>query len=78
MTPIDISYSEGNLTDYIYTDYDTYCEPTVQQTSKFLMALHIFIFLLGVAGNGLMITVLLRRRHLLRNPEDLPTSPCRG
>uniref|UniRef100_A0A8C4DD17 Chemokine (C-X-C motif) receptor 5 n=1 Tax=Dicentrarchus labrax TaxID=13489 RepID=A0A8C4DD17_DICLA len=39
--------------------YDTYCEPTVQQTSKFLMALHIFIFLLGVAGNGLMITIYL-------------------
>ncbi|XP_051253190.1 C-X-C chemokine receptor type 5 [Dicentrarchus labrax] len=60
---------EGNLTDYIYTDYDTYCEQTVQQTSKFLMALYIFIFLLGVAGNGLMITVLLRRRHLLRITE---------
>ncbi|XP_035535830.1 C-X-C chemokine receptor type 5 [Morone saxatilis] len=67
--------TQDNLTDYNYTDNptdnDTFCEQTGQQTSLdvFQAALYIFIFLLGVVGNGLMITVLLRRRHLLRITE---------
>ncbi|XP_038549152.1 C-X-C chemokine receptor type 5 [Micropterus salmoides] len=73
------SGSEGpvNLTDYEnYTD-DSTVEFDCPQNEMglqtfydvFKPVLYSLIFLLGVAGNGLMITVLLRRRHLLRITE---------
>lgn len=58
-----------NVTDYVYpTDELFYCneESTLTFLATFKSVLYSLIFLLGVAGNGLMITVLLRRRGLLR------------
>nr|XP_046245735.1 C-X-C chemokine receptor type 5 [Scatophagus argus]XP_046245736.1 C-X-C chemokine receptor type 5 [Scatophagus argus]XP_046245737.1 C-X-C chemokine receptor type 5 [Scatophagus argus] len=69
-------YLEGleNETDYVYpTDESSYCysEESVQWIfyGVFQGLLYSLIFLLGVAGNGLMITVLLRRWRLLRIAE---------
>ncbi|XP_070826671.1 C-X-C chemokine receptor type 5 [Chaetodon trifascialis] len=66
--------TEYNWTDYVYpTDEPDYqCSPeTGLQTFHAVLhtVLHSLVFLLGVAGNGLMITVLLRRRRLLRITE---------
>lgn len=61
--------------NYIYTDYNTStdCDEEDQVMEKFqhvfLPVFYTIIFLLGVVGNGLMITVLLRRRHRLRISE---------
>ncbi|TKS80707.1 C-X-C chemokine receptor type 5 [Collichthys lucidus] len=58
-----------------YSDYgsEDYCgdEEKGLQTfhAMFQTVLYSLIFLVGVAGNGLMITVLLRRRRLLRITE---------
>ncbi|KAA8594099.1 C-X-C chemokine receptor type 5 [Etheostoma spectabile] len=62
-----------NFSDYVYENNDTACEDegTGLQTfnAVFRPLLYSLIFLLGVAGNGLMITVLLKRRRLLRITE---------
>lgn len=58
-----------NDTDYAYPAEDQgYCSEESLWTFfvVFQTVLYSSIFLLGVAGNGLMITVLLRRWHLLR------------
>ncbi|KAG8001836.1 C-X-C chemokine receptor type 5, partial [Nibea albiflora] len=63
-------YGENDTVDY---GYDQYCgdEESGLQTfhTMFQTVLYILIFLVGVAGNGLMITVLLRRRRFLRITE---------
>ncbi|XP_031695353.1 C-X-C chemokine receptor type 5 isoform X1 [Anarrhichthys ocellatus] len=73
-TDVDNStYTDDNST-YTY-DYgsDTLCDD--EETALWLFhavfqpVLYSLIFLLGVAGNGLMVTVLLRRWHLLRITE---------
>ncbi|XP_053278052.1 C-X-C chemokine receptor type 5 isoform X2 [Pleuronectes platessa] len=66
-----------NDTDYVYQDYSgdpTYsCYEEEQDLQSlgaaFQPVLYSLIFLLGVLGNGLMITVLLRRWRLLRITE---------
>ncbi|XP_044057358.1 C-X-C chemokine receptor type 5 [Siniperca chuatsi] len=63
-----------NVTDYVYDNATIYCDDDEKmglQTFKavFQPVLYSLIFLLGVAGNGLMITVLLRRWRLLRIAE---------
>lgn len=58
-----------NGTDYTYLVEDQgYCSDDSLRTfyAVFQTVLYSSIFLLGVAGNGLMITVLLRRWRLLR------------
>ncbi|KAF1394406.1 hypothetical protein PFLUV_G00026880 [Perca fluviatilis] len=69
---------EGEDTDYngsydVYETKETACEDEGigLQTfnAVFQPLLYSLIFLLGVAGNGLMITILLRRWHLLRITE---------
>ncbi|KAK2846671.1 hypothetical protein Q5P01_009670 [Channa striata] len=54
--------------DLNYADNETYCG-TESLDDLFQPILYSFIFLLGVAGNGLMITVLLRRLRFLRITE---------
>ncbi len=60
-----------NYTDY--GDNGTYCYDDEMGSwtirAVFQPVLYSFIFLLGVVGNGLMITILLRRRRLLRITE---------
>lgn len=72
------SYDLGNDTDYNYSNIkeeeETFCEDNKGigwQTfhAMFQPLLYSLSFLLGVAGNGLMITVLLRRWRLLRITE---------
>ncbi|XP_008287993.1 C-X-C chemokine receptor type 5 isoform X2 [Stegastes partitus] len=73
----DVDYP--NYTDYaengtgLHDDYDTTCdreELSLQGFyTVFLPVLYSLIFLLGVAGNGLMITVLLARWRQLRITE---------
>ncbi|XP_060903062.1 C-X-C chemokine receptor type 5 [Labrus mixtus] len=63
-----------NMTDYIYenmTDFTCGYEEKDPQTFQlvFQPVLHSLIFLLGVAGNGLMTTVLLSHWRLLRITE---------
>ncbi|KAK5868968.1 hypothetical protein PBY51_009936 [Eleginops maclovinus] len=62
-----------NFTDYIYDKKEMVCgdDGIGLQTFQavFQPVLYSLIFLLGVAGNGLMITILLRRRHRLRITE---------
>lgn len=64
----------GNGTDYDYDNISDYsCEEEHQSLQTFdavyQAVLYSLIFLVGVAGNGLMITVLLKRRRLLRITE---------
>lgn len=66
--------TDYNWTDYVYpTDEPEYQCGDEMSPQTFHAVLHTvlysLIFLLGVAGNGLMITVLLRRRRLLRITE---------
>ncbi|XP_041850797.1 C-X-C chemokine receptor type 5 [Melanotaenia boesemani] len=64
---IEYNDSDGNYTDYNVT---TDCSEDLEIFySVFQPALYIMIFLLGVTGNSLMITVLLRRRRRLRISE---------
>ncbi|XP_051813651.1 C-X-C chemokine receptor type 5 isoform X1 [Acanthochromis polyacanthus] len=68
----DFSEDAGNLTDYI-DEYDTICaeeELSLQGFyAVFPAVLYSVIFLLGVTGNGLMITILLSRWRQLRITE---------
>lgn len=57
----DTSYSYSNQAEGLCTEEELWTFKAVFQT-----VLYSSIFLLGVAGNGLMITVLLRRWRLLR------------
>lgn len=64
-----ISDEDKDYSDYTYeTGNQGYCanEDLWTFLAVFQTVLYSFIFLLGVAGNGLMITVLLRRHRLLR------------
>ncbi|XP_033832721.2 C-X-C chemokine receptor type 5 [Periophthalmus magnuspinnatus] len=58
----------GSLFDY---EYDCQMQEKAMQLfhSVFLPVFYSLTFVLGVAANGLMITVLLRRRHFLRISE---------
>ncbi|KAM3616326.1 uncharacterized protein V6R79_016119 [Siganus canaliculatus] len=62
-----------DITNYTYEEGQSYCADEDADLWSFHVAvqtvLHSLIFLLGLAGNGLMITVLLRRWHLLRITE---------
>ncbi|XP_023271795.1 C-X-C chemokine receptor type 5 [Seriola lalandi dorsalis] len=62
-----------NDTDYIFwnttDDQSGFCDEENLGLQTFDAVLHSLIFLLGVVGNGLMITVLLRRWRLLRITE---------
>ncbi|XP_072313087.1 C-X-C chemokine receptor type 5 [Eucyclogobius newberryi] len=61
-----------NVTDYDnLNDYDCPEEEKAMQHfhAVFLPVFYSLIFVLGVAGNGLMMTVLLRRLHFLRITE---------
>ncbi|XP_037315858.2 C-X-C chemokine receptor type 5 [Pungitius pungitius] len=61
----------GNITDYNYGN-DTapsVCDDEGNSLWIYHAVLYSLIFLVGVSGNGLMTTVLLRRRHLLRITE---------
>lgn len=66
-------FGDDNVTDYVYTtEKPNVCDDDEHQWPFYAMfktVLYSLIFLLGVAGNGLMITVLLRRRRLLRISE---------
>ncbi|KAK2912961.1 C-X-C chemokine receptor type 5 isoform X2 [Channa argus] len=52
-------------------DYEneTFCDREIMDMKNQKLILYSFIFVLGVAGNGLMITVLLRRLRFLRITE---------
>lgn len=68
----NVTDEDGNVTyDYENIVHSiTVCEEEEDGALQvFLPVLYSAIFLLGVAGNGLMITVLLRRRCLLRITE---------
>ncbi|XP_055009130.1 C-X-C chemokine receptor type 5 [Boleophthalmus pectinirostris] len=60
-----------NVTDYDLYDYSCQTEEKAMQHfhAVFLPVFYSLLFVLGVAANGLMITVLLRRRHFLRITE---------
>ncbi|KAI9548055.1 hypothetical protein NQZ68_013074 [Dissostichus eleginoides] len=62
-----------NYTDYVYDNKHTFCDDDgigLQAFhAVFQPVLYSLIFLLGVAGNGLMITILLRRWRRLRITE---------
>ncbi|XP_034024384.1 C-X-C chemokine receptor type 5 [Thalassophryne amazonica] len=64
----------GEATTVNYSDYGTEyeCSHETQGTTfntVFQVVFYSFLFLLGMAGNGLMMMVLLRRRHALRITE---------
>lgn len=73
-TAFEMEYAEDadNWTDYS-GDYDTICDKEELGLQSFytvfLTVLYSVIFLLGIAGNGLMITVLLTRWRQLRITE---------
>ncbi|XP_034459918.1 C-X-C chemokine receptor type 5 [Hippoglossus hippoglossus] len=66
-----------NDTDYVYHNFSGFVDYTCEEEEQGLQSLgaafqpvlYSLIFLLGVVGNGLMITVLLRRWRLLRITE---------
>ncbi|XP_070685435.1 C-X-C chemokine receptor type 5 [Pempheris klunzingeri] len=76
-TTAELDYSgDQNGTDYSYDIYDNEPKPCDNEEvglqtfhGVFRSVLYCFILLLGVVGNGLMITVLLRRWRLLRITE---------
>ncbi|XP_059186979.1 C-X-C chemokine receptor type 5 [Centropristis striata] len=69
VTTFSVAYEEDfpEKYNYTYDDDTTICVEIYLQT--FHAVLYTLIFLLGVVGNGLMITVLLRRRRRLRITE---------
>lgn len=73
---LQLDIGDANVTDYVYpTEEPSYCDDNDDDVHQwpfygmFKTVLYSLIFLLGVAGNGLMTTVLLRRRRLLRISE---------